>query len=347
VTARDKFVIDFNIHELSLKMIQFRDLSLPDDFIEGTYGLKDTRGWKLSEARKKLSSDVNWDTYYSKILYRPFDHRTIYYTPDMVDWGRHEVMHHMFKDNIGIATVRQVKSGETWQHCLISNKIIESCFVSNKTSEIGYLFPLYLYEDEEKLNLFSSQQSGRENNLSKDVYDHLKDNYSSLLRPELVLRYVYAILYCNTYRVRYFDFLKVDFPRIPFTNSDEIFQSMALLGERLIDLHLLKGPELNSPTIKYQGQDDNHIIEKPTYRQSEKRVYINKTHYFEGVEPEVWEYQIGGYQVMHKYLKDRKGRKMDDPRHYIRVATALAKTIEIQAEIDEIYPEVEKDVIDF
>ncbi len=347
VTARDKFVIDFNIHELRLKMIQFRDLSLPDDFIEGTYGLKDTRGWKLSEARKKLSSDVNWDTYYSKILYRPFDHRAVYYTPDMVDWGRQEVMHHMFKDNIGIATVRQVKSGETWQHCLISNKIIESCFVSNKTSEIGYLFPLYLYEDEEKPNLFSSQQSGRENNLSKDVYDHLKDNYSSLLRPELVLRYVYAILFCNTYRVRYFDFLKVDFPRIPFPNSNRTFQLMAALGKRLIDLHLIKSHELDNPTVKYQGSDDNYIIEKPRYNPSEKRVYINNTHYFEGVEPEIWEYQIGGYQVMDKYLKDRKGRNMDDPRHYIRIATALAKTIEIQAEIDELYPEVEKEVIEF
>jgi hypothetical protein len=122
---------------------------------------------------------------------------------------------------------------------------------------------------------------------------------------------------------------------------------MAALGEKLIDLHLLKSSELDNPQVKYQGQNDNHIIEKPTYKPSEKRVYINKTHYFEGVEPEVREYQIGGYQVMHKYLKDRKGRKMDDPRHYIRIATALAKTIEIQAEIDELYTEVEKNIINF
>ncbi len=122
---------------------------------------------------------------------------------------------------------------------------------------------------------------------------------------------------------------------------------MAALGKRLIDLHLLKSPELNQPAVKYQGQGDDHVIERPRFDADEKRVYINKTHYFEGVEPEVWEYQIGGYQVMDKYLKDRKGRKMDDPRHYIQIATALAKTIEIQAEIDEIYPEVEKDLIEF
>jgi hypothetical protein len=99
--------------------------------------------------------------------------------------------------------------------------------------------------------------------------------------------------------------------------------------------------------VKYQGHGDDHTITRPEYSPTEKRVYINSSHYFEGVEPDVWEYQIGGYQVMNKYLKDRKGRKMDDPRHYIHIATALQKTIEIQEEIDEIYPEVEKDVIDF
>jgi hypothetical protein len=86
---------------------------------------------------------------------------------------------------------------------------------------------------------------------------------------------------------------------------------------------------------------------KPRYVADEKRIYINTSHYFEDIEPEVWGYQIGGYHVMDKYLKDRKGRRMDDPRHTIHIATALAKTIEIQREIDAIYPEVEKDVIEF
>lgn len=119
------------------------------------------------------------------------------------------------------------------------------------------------------------------------------------------------------------------------------------MGERLAQLRLLKSPELNQPTVKYQGQGEDHSITKPVYDQNQQRVFINKSHYFKGVTPEVWAYQIGGYQVLDKYLKERKGSKMDDPRHYIRVATALEKTIEIQAEIDELYPEVEKDLIEF
>ena len=119
------------------------------------------------------------------------------------------------------------------------------------------------------------------------------------------------------------------------------------MGRRLANLHLLKSHELDQPTVKYQGQGDDHSIGKPVYKAEEQRVHINKTHYFEGVTPEVWAYQIGGYQVLDKYLKDRRGRRMDDPRRYLHIATALAKTIEIQAEIDALYPEVEQDVIEF
>ena len=141
--------------------------------------------------------------------------------------------------------------------------------------------------------------------------------------------------------------MKIDFPRVPFTAKYHLFTEIGKFGKQLIDLHLLKSPELDQPTVKYQGQGDDHTIGKPVYNEEEQRVYINKTHYFEGVAPEVWAYQIGGYQVLDKYLKDRKGRKMEDPRHYIHIATALEKTIEIQAEIDALYPEVEQDVIEF
>jgi len=122
---------------------------------------------------------------------------------------------------------------------------------------------------------------------------------------------------------------------------------LAYLGQRLIDIHLLKSAELDQTSARFQGQGEDLKIGKCWFDKETQRIYINKDYYFEGVEPEVWEYQIGGYQVMDKYLKDRKGRKMDDPRHYIHIATAIAKTIEIQEEIDAIYPEVEKDVIAF
>ena len=122
---------------------------------------------------------------------------------------------------------------------------------------------------------------------------------------------------------------------------------MGALGKELADLHLLKSPALNPPVAKYQGSGDNDRIEKITYEENEQRIYINKDKYFEDIAPEVWNYHIGGYQVLQKYLKDRKGRMMDDASHYCRIATALSKTMDIQKKADEIYPEIEKKLVDF
>ena len=209
------------------------------------------------------------------------------------------------------------------------------------------LLPLYLNKENQEFNLFNQDSNGKQTNILPQKLTKLMIEYDDSFSPENILYYIYAVLYSNIYRISYADFLNNDYPRIPFTKDPELFIAAASLGRRLANLHLLKSPELDQPTVKYQGQGDDHTIGKPSYNEDEQRVYINKTHYFEGVPPEVWAYQIGGYQVLDKYLKDRRGRKMDDPRHYIHIATALEKTIEIQAEIDALYPEVEEDVIEF
>jgi len=126
-----------------------------------------------------------------------------------------------------------------------------------------------------------------------------------------------------------------------------ILSLAAELGKELADLHLLKSPALNSPVAKYQGSGTNDRIEKVVYKEKEHRIYINKEKYFEGIMPEVWNYHIGVYQVLQKYLKDRKGRIMDEAPRYCRIVTALSKTIEIQEQIDEIYPAAEKELVQF
>jgi len=141
--------------------------------------------------------------------------------------------------------------------------------------------------------------------------------------------------------------LKIDFPRVPFTSDFDLFGKLSGLGRQLVELHLLKSPLLNKPIAKYQGSSENDLIEKTTYKEDEQRIYINKDKYFEGINPCVWNYHIGGYQVLHKYLKDRKGRIMDDAPRYCRIVTALSKTIDLQKEIDELYPEIEKRLIEF
>ena len=133
---------------------------------------------------------------------------------------------------------------------------------------------------------------------------------------------------------------------MPFTRKAELFTRVAHLGRRLVDLHLLKSPELDSPIARLQPTGANKV-EKPRYSDNERRVYINETQHFEGVEPEVWAYQIGGYQVMDKWLKDRKGKCLDleHIRHYCRMASALKETMATQKKIDAAYNDIEQGIL--
>jgi predicted helicase len=345
VTARDHFVIDFDKELLKRRIGMFRNLSMPDELIKQTFKLKDTRGWKFIKARRELAEDKNWDEYFTRILYRPFDIRHIYYTQKMVDWPRPEVMPHMMQANLGLILPKRVETKIPWAHILCTNEIIEHVTVSLKT--IDYLSPLYLYPATDKKDLFSHKKvDKRQSNISPTVFTTLNEIYKKEFTPEEIFNYVYALLYSNTYRKKYAEFLKIDFPRIPFTRNYKLFCKMVEYGKRLVDLHLLKSNELDRPIAKFQGKGD-YKVEKVKYEQG--KVYINNDQHFEGISPEVWQYQIGGYQVCDKWLKDRKGRvlSLDDIRHYCKVVTSIGKTIEFQKAIDEIFSEVEKETIDF
>ncbi len=343
VTARDKFAINFSKEDLLRNIRKFQDLSFDDSFIKSIFALKDNYAWKINIQRTEFSKVNNLSDFLEKIFYRPFDDRYIFYQENIVFRMRSEVMRHMIDGlNFALVLPKRVEHVGSWQHAFVTDKMSEHVAVSLKTTD--YHFPLYLYPKNIQMNWLQKQ---KESNINSEYIRILELEYNIDNISQQIFSYVYAILYSEYYREKYLDFLRMDFPHIPFTKDPELFNIMATLGKKLIDFHLLQSDDLTSTNIKYQGSDDDHVVKNPQYDFSMKRVYINPSHYFEGVEPAVWEYQIGGYQVMHKYLKDRKGRKMDDPRHYIHIATALEKTIEIQEEIDEIYPEVEKDVIDF
>lgn len=178
----------------------------------------------------------------------------------------------------------------------------------------------------------------------------LGSSYGDEVTPEAVFYYLYAVLYSNIYRDSYAEFLRIDFPRIPFTSDRELFEKLAAPGKRLIDLHFLRSDELDPPIAKFEGDGDGIAQTGKNglrYEPKTQRVFINDTQYFEGVPPQVWEYQIGGYQVCQKWLKDRKDRhlSLDEIKTYCQIVTALAKTIEIQAAVDELYPMVEETLL--
>ena len=356
VTSRDRFVIGFNKKELKNRILQFKNLSQPDEIIAQAYNLKNTSNWKIRDAREKIRNSSDVDTTIKAVSYRPFDKRYLFYHPAVIERMRRDVMHHMLKENIGLISVRQVAEG-IFNHCFITENIIESRMtLSNKG--IGYLFPLYLYADETKkqnprpgatmMMVFEPRESyGRKPNISPVIFKKLEDAFGKRPSPEEIFYYIYGLFYSTIYREKYAEFLKIDFPRVPFTADCDLFKKMGKLGRRLSDLHLLKSTELDMPITKYQGSGNNDRIEKVNYREEGQRIYINKDKYFEGIAPEVWNYHIGGYQVLHKYLKDRKGRILDDAPRYCRIITALSKTMEIQKKIDEVYPKAEKRLIDF
>jgi len=255
-------------------------------------------------------------------------------------------MRHLLLENMGFILPRRVEVAGGWQHALATNLLVEHVTVSLKT--IDYLCPLYLYPGSkgDDLKKPGDKQVERKPNLEPSLVQALDRCFGRDVVPEEIFSYIYALLYAPTYRTRYAEFLRADFPRVPFTRSHELFAKAAHLGRRLVDLHLLKSPELDPPLARLQPAGPN-TVEKPCYSNKEKRVYVNKEQYFEGIEPEVWAYQVGGYQVLDKWLKDRKGRTLtlEDVTHYCHVVTDLAKTIEIQVEIDVLYPEIEQDII--
>jgi predicted helicase len=199
---------------------------------------------------------------------------------------------------------------------------------------------MILFEPEAKYD-----SKNRTPNIDKRLYETLNKTYNKKLTPEEILYYIYGVFYSNIYREKYAEFLKIDFPRVPFTRSHNLFIEMAELGKQLTDLHLLKSKLLDKPVSKYQGDSENDKVETIIYDETQKTIHINNEKYFDNVSPEVWNYQIGGYQVLHKYLKDRKGRILEDSRHYCKVVTAISKTIEIQKQADVLFPEVEKETI--
>lgn len=354
VTARDEFVIDIDKAALNRRIEAFRNIrGLSDEELRLAYKLKDTRGWKLPEARKLLAKDDNWDKYYTKILYRPFDIKWIYYHEKMVDWGRPEFMKNMLHDNISLCSMRQFALNAPYSHCLVS-----SCMVDNRTfySNKGIIqqLPLYIYNHgrKEKKNspgvmmLFepSTEYNTKKPNLAPEFLVKLTKAYDKTPKPEQIFNYIYAVLYSSIYRTKYAEFLKSDFPRVPFTADYKLFLKLSELGEQLTELHLLKSKTLNKPIVKFEGKGDNRVG-KLVYEKL--RLYINETQYFSGLSENIYEYQIGGYQVCHKWLKDRKGRilTLEEIQTYCKIATSLHETIVTQKEIDKLYDKIEKKTI--
>ena len=360
-THRDHFSLDFDNQPLRDRIINFRNLKISDLEISDKYNLHDTRDWKLSSRRRLLEQDTDWEGHFTQCLYRPFDLRSYYHSENVVELPRQEVMNNLLDgNNLGLIANRQIKDNDI-HHNWVSRRIIDFHILQTANAS-AYLFPLYLSSGGDINQQLSNIGilKGRNNrvpNLNQNLISILKsklrlefvsDGHGDLATtfgPEDIFHYIYAVFHSPTYRQRYAEFLKIDFPRVPMTSSPELFRKLCILGEELVALHLLESPYLSQLVTRYPVVGDN-IVEKgyPKFVAYEEGapgyVYINKSQYFEGVPKEVWEFHVGGYQVCEKWIKDRRGRQLsfDDLMHYQKVVVALKETIRLMGEIDKAIP---------
>ncbi|MGB8346330.1 MAG: type ISP restriction/modification enzyme [Ktedonobacteraceae bacterium] len=370
-TARDGLAIQETKTELQTVLRDF--VSLPVEDARQKYKLgADSRDWQVGLAQKDVLSSKLRESYIQPVAYRPFDTRFTYYTGisrGLICMPRSEVMQNMIDgDNLAICFMRNSREQ------IVSN-FYAVRYIADKTilssADNANAAPLYLYPDPTKKNtLFdadipSTAPGGRRPNLAPafiaDMSAKLDMQFvadgggdlQTTFGPEDVFDYLYAVFHSPAYRARYAEFLKIDFPRLPLTTDADLFRALCGLGQRLVALHVMEAFGAALPSFPERG---NNMVEKIEYRVTPRdtrvgatlavalpsdepergRVYINAAQYFDGVPPRVWEFHVGGYQVCHKWLKDRKGRVLsyEDINHYRRVVAALAETITLMEQID-------------
>lgn len=322
LTARDELATSISKPGL-IENLKILKGNLRDQDIYKRFGLKKVEHWSLPNARMILRAEDIKKALVRNLAYRPFDIRFYYNHDALVFRRRNKIMQHMGSGRIGLTVCRLTKGG-VWGHSMVANEAVDDSFISDRSKERAYLYPLYL-------------DTKRHENISPDFRAFLDARYEHHYTPEEILGYIYAVLHAPSYRKRYAEFLRIDFPRVPFPETGEEFETLSSLGWALVEAHLLRDvPHQN--LAAYHGKGD-HAVEAVCYAPEEQAIYINKTQHFKPVPQPIWDFYIGGYRVLDKYLKSRKDRIMslDEINHVRAVTDSLAFTIAQMEKIDKIY----------
>ena len=331
-TGRDKLTIHRTAEDVRETVTDF--VSLPVDEIRERYGLpRDTHHWQTHRAQADLRGHPDVEQHITPIRYRPFDTRWTYYTGQSGFHSRpnYNIMRHLTQEENVALSICSIVTSSTWQHVLITDKITEKCYISNRGSESGHIFPLYLYSNPDELELATERSLNLKPEFLKTLSEALglpqtaPSGLPEGISPEEILAYIYAMLSSPTYRERYYEFLKYDFPRIPLPSDIEHFRKLAALGQSLIHWHLLKDVQI-PPRHRFEGEGDT-VVSRVRYEGG--NVWINATQHFTDVPIEVWEYEIGAYQVCKKWLHDRRKSVLShaEVRQYCRILVAVAETL--------------------
>lgn len=332
-TERDYITIHITEEELKNTILDFNNLN--ENELTEKYNTKNSRDWSVDRAKKDIMENYKKYNFnlITQIHYRAFDFRYTYYTGTAKGFlgtpAKKVSSNFISKENIGLIFTRNV-TDNNYRHTFITDKMIDVHINSGQ----DYIAPLYLYEENSagEFKLDSSCKPNWTDSFKEFLKNYISDN------PKEILNYIYAILYSPTYRENYKEDLKYDYPRIPFTKDKNIFDRLQKLGEELIDSHLLKKVPQNNAGYPNKGE---HKISYCKYNEEEKRLYINEKQYFENVKKEVYNYSIGGYKPIEKYIKAREILNLSDIKHLIKVIAVIERTIYLQEEIDKVWREAD------
>ena len=331
-----------------------KGISVKDIFMLSSVGIASSKDAILiSTNNKKLEQQVynfynEFDKKYIKeIAYRPFDTQKIYYDIKKVERPRIETMEHFLEGkNLGLSIPRQLKGSKTeWNHCFLTTTITDQALTSGGNGP-NNIFPLYLYPTtrskkflkKENPNFNEENFTSKIENFKESFRAFIDELYKEKFSPEDILGYIYAVLFHKIYREKYLDFLKIDFPKIPFTKDKNTFKNLSKLGLKLVNLHLLKNDELDfnvGEALFKDIKNKNFKIQKIKYNKDTKELFINESLYFNKVSPEIYEFKIGGYAVLDKYLKSHKEEDIDH-KYFTLIIQTLDETLKIQDEISKI-----------
>jgi len=351
-TSRDFLVIDASKEVLENRITRFLEQSLTIDnvrneFFPSTSSSKhlngNTRGWKLEVIRPQLQK-VDFRDYITEISYRPLDRQFICYTKLLVDWTREKVQKNLLKNNLSITVGRQGQAtGEiSWNLIFVQDTISDlNLFYRGG----GVVCPLYLYPEtlgQQSINHTLERTPNFNPEIVKEISIKIgldltneKDATHNTFAPIDLLDYIYAVLHSPSYREKYKEFLKIDFPRVPYPKDSASFWKLVEKGKAIRELHLLESPLLEHRFTQYPIAGTNQVGK---IRYEDGKVYINESQYFSNVPQIAWEFYIGGYQPAQKWLKDRKDRTLnfEDINHYQHIIIALTETSRLMKEIDDL-----------
>lgn len=341
VTTHDEFAVAFTRAEI-ISNVESLLASVNEAEAREKFRLCSQSQWNYGAAKRELSRS-DWRGAIVRISYRPFDARWTVFNRHVAVHRRERVMNHMLEgSNLALITARANRSPEM-DHFFCSRLMSETkCGESTIQS---YLLPLYLFPMESHQRTLAQEEVRP--NLGRGFLEALASKFNldqagthglpNGVTPEDIFHYAYAVFHSPTYRTRYAEFLKIDFPRLPLISSLAVFRALARLGGELVALHLMESPKLDKHVTKWIG-GKRPEVEKVSY--ADGVVWVDKVQSegFRGVPEDVWNFHIGGYQVCEKWLKDRKGRRLtaDDITHYHRIVVALKETIGLMSEIDNV-----------